>query len=273
MIKSNDKERADVLLVRRGIFQTREKAKAAIMEGIVSFNDIVINKAGTLVSCKSRIDLKEQPRYVSRGGIKLEKAVAVFNIDLTNKVAIDVGASTGGFTDCLLDQGARRVIAVDVGYGQLAWTLRNDPRVQVLERTNIRYLKPADIVELADIATVDVSFISILKIVDSLLSLLRPIAEILILVKPQFEAGRELVEKKGVIRNPEVHENVLSGIVNGLIRKKLIPLGLAFSPILGPKGNIEFLLYLRKGSDCKNCVTSELINSTVTKAHESLRRI
>lgn len=266
------KERADLLLVQRGFFSTRERAKAAILEGAVLFNNKVITKVGTLVDKESAIEVKKPPKYVSRGGLKLEKALQSFSVNVAEKVAIDVGASTGGFTDCLLKFGAGRVIAVDVGYGQFAWGLRNDSRVHLIERTNVRYLESRDIPEKADIAVVDVSFISVLKIIDNLLLLLKQEADLIILIKPQFEAGPSSVGKKGVIRDPKVHKDVLLSQIEKFRLKDLVPCALTYSPLKGPKGNIEFLLLLTKGKTVMDGVTPKLIDAVVTEAHLTLRR-
>lgn len=266
------KERADILLVRRGIFSTREKAKAAIMEGKVLIEDQVIEKAGSLVDPECKIEVKEPPKYVSRGGIKLEKALKDFKVSVNEKVAIDVGVSTGGFTDCLLKSGARLVIAVDVGYGQIALSLRNDPRVYLLERTNIRYLTPEKLPELADLATIDLSFISVSKVIKVVAELLKPKAELIILIKPQFEAGKKYVGKNGVVRDPDVHRKVLVDLIDDLKRKHFAPCGLTFSPILGPEGNIEFFVYLKKGFGDRSYISKEILDNVVQEAHLELRR-
>jgi 23S rRNA (cytidine1920-2'-O)/16S rRNA (cytidine1409-2'-O)-methyltransferase len=271
-MKPNKKERADNLLVQMGFFGTREQAQVALLEGRVLFDGKRITKAGTKVARPQIADVREVPQYVSRGGTKLAKAIEAFNIDIKDKMAIDVGASTGGFTDCLLQCGARSVISIDVGYGQLAWKLRNDPRVRVIERTNIRYFEPSVLDQPADIAVVDVSFISITKIVDNLLLLLKPRSEIVILVKPQFEAGKDLVGKQGVVKDAEVHKNILQDLTRYLRAKRLAPSALAFSPLLGPKGNIEFFLYVKTDGDDQNGITLDLIDGVVSEAHWSLRR-
>lgn len=268
----SNRQRADVILVERNLFPTREKAKAAIMEGIVSFDGKVICKAGSLVDEECKIEIKQPPKYVSRGGIKLEKAISDFGLQIEDKIAIDVGVSTGGFTDCLLQAGARLVIAVDVGYGQIALRLRNDPKVFLLERKNIRNLGREEIPELADFAAIDLSFISVSKIIENLLKLLKAQAEIVVLVKPQFEAGRELVGKKGVVRDPDVHSKVLIELIDDLQDKGLEPRELTFSPLLGPKGNIEFLLYFTSGFGYNSQIASRLIEDVVAKAHSELRR-
>jgi len=264
------KVRADVLLVQKNIFGTREKAKAAMMQGSVIFDGKVQSKAGTLVNEDSIIEVKKPPKYVSRGGFKIEKAINEFNIDVKNKVIIDVGVSTGGFTDCLLKKGARRIIAIDVGYGQIDLKLRNDSRVFLLERTNIRYLKDDIIPEKADIAAVDISFISVLKILENLSDLLKEQRELLVLLKPQFEAGRNLVGKKGIIKNAEVHRSVIKKVSDCICDRGYKIIGITYSPILGAKGNIEFWIYA-KGSKTKNMRTSEsTIKKIVEQAHLEL---
>ncbi|MDO8689295.1 MAG: TlyA family RNA methyltransferase [Dehalococcoidia bacterium] len=245
------KERVDLALVRRGLVESREKARAMILAGQVRAADRVLDKPGTLVSLDIPLRLLEQPPYVSRGGVKLAHALDAFSLDVGGKVVLDVGASTGGFTDCLLQRGARKVYAVDVGYGQIALRLRQDPRVVVMERTNIRYLSLLP--ENPDLATIDTSFISLEKVIPPVLARLGPESFVLALVKPQFEAGRGLVGKGGVIRDPAVHRAVLERLclwagVQGLSVK-----GITASPILGPAGNREFFLYLDRsgpGIDC-----------------------
>lgn len=264
------KVRADVLLVRKNIFSTREKAKAAMMQGAVKFNGEVLSKAGTLVNEESVIEVKKPPKYVSRGGFKIEKAIGEFNIDLKDKVVMDVGVSTGGFTDCMLKEGVRRIIAVDVGYGQIDLKLRNDPRVYLLERTNIRYLKDTNIPEKADMAAIDISFISVLKIIDNLSVLLKEKRELLILLKPQFEAGKDSVGKKGIIRDAEVHKKVIKKVCEGICHRDYEIIGLTYSPILGAKGNIEFWVYA-KGNQTKNkSISEDIINKVVEQVHLEL---
>ncbi len=272
-MQSSKKERADVILVQMGFFETREQAKAALLEGRVLFDGKAMNKAGTKVAKPKTIDVKKPSKYVSRGGTKLEKAIEVFNLEVKDKTAIDVGAGTGGFSDCLLQYGARSVTAVDVGYGQLAWKLRNDPRVRVIERTNIRYFEPEELGEKADIAVVDVSFISVTKIIENLLLLLKPKAEIVILVKPQFEAGREFVGKNGVVTIPRVHWKVLRDVIDYAKTKGLAPIDVTFSPILGPKGNIEFFVYLKSDKDGEYRIAEHSIIDVVKEAHQSLRSL
>lgn len=244
---SQKKERLDVFLAERGLSPSREKARAAIMAGLVFVDGQRADKPGFMIKPDSAVEMRGNPvPYVSRGGLKLEKAIKVFGLDLRERVVLDVGASTGGFTDCALGHGARLVFAVDVGYGQLAWQLRSDQRVVVLERTNIRYLSADALKEIPDLATVDVSFISLSKVLPKVGELTAPEASGVALVKPQFEAGRDKVGKKGVVREPAVHLEVLSNIealVKGL---GWAVGGLDYSPITGPEGNIEYLLYFKK---------------------------
>jgi len=241
------KERLDVLLVSKGLFESREKAKSSIMAGVVFVNDKKEDKPGVKVDVDSVIRIKENIHpYVSRGGLKLEKAIKTFGIVLKDKTAIDIGASTGGFTDCMLKNGAKKVFAIDVGYGQLAWELRNDERVVCMERTNIRYVKPEDLGVLADFSSIDVSFISLKKVIPVAMNLTNDDGELLCLIKPQFEAGREKVGKHGVVRDKKVHEEVIKDIIDFCLKSGLKVRGLDFSPIKGPEGNIEYLVYLSK---------------------------
>ncbi|MCL6634505.1 MAG: TlyA family RNA methyltransferase [Peptococcaceae bacterium] len=248
------KQRLDVRLAEEGLCPSREKARAAVMAGLVFVDGEKADKPGRLVDPGSVVELRGNPvPYVSRGGLKLEKAIEVFGLDLEGRVVLDVGASTGGFTDCALRHGARLVYAVDVGYGQLAWRLRNDPRVVVLERTNIRYLTPQAFAEMPDFATVDVSFISLNIVLPAVGRLTAPEAPGVALVKPQFEAGRDRVGKKGVVRDPEVHLEVLNSVV-ALVRNLGWSVGgLDFSPVTGPEGNIEYLLYFKKTGEDAGC--------------------
>ena len=244
---SEKKERLDVLLVNKGIITSRERAKTCIMAGEVFVNGQRVDKAGEKVSVDSQIEYRgEKLKYVSRGGLKLEKAMKVYPINLENKVCMDIGASTGGFTDCMLQNGAKKVFSVDVGYGQFAWKLRCDERVVCMERTNIRYVTPEDIKELLDFASIDVSFISLRTIMPAVINLLKPTGEVVALIKPQFEAGRENVGKKGVVRDINVHKDVVKNIVEFLLSKNLNVLGISYSPIKGPEGNIEYLVYFTK---------------------------
>ncbi len=240
------KERLDKMLFDKGLVESREKAKALILAGSVSVNGIVIDKAGTQVRPDDVLTLASKMPYVSRGGLKLEQAIKEFSLDVKEKVAMDVGASTGGFTDCLLQNGAIKVYAVDVGYGQIDLKLRNDNRVSVIEKTNIRYLERTVVQDNIDIATIDVSFISLLKVIPKVLEFLKPGGEIVALIKPQFEAGRKDVGKGGVVKDESVHLNVIEKIKTGSEAMGLEILGTTTSPIKGPKGNVEFLIYLKK---------------------------
>jgi len=263
------KERLDVHLVNEGYFDSREKARRAIMEGLVLVNGVIEDKPGFQVDSGAAIEVRGNPvPYVSRGGLKLEKAIRDFGIDLSGKVCIDIGASTGGFTDCMLQNGAARVYAVDVGYGQLAWKLRNDSRVIVMERTNFRYVRPEDIGEKADFASADVSFISLTKIIPPAQQLLKDNGSMVCLIKPQFEAGREKVGKKGVVRDPAVHMEVIEKIIVFSKNLGFAVKGLTYSPVKGPEGNIEYLLYLIMNSVEHNPVSVE---ETVNTAHEELK--
>jgi 23S rRNA (cytidine1920-2'-O)/16S rRNA (cytidine1409-2'-O)-methyltransferase len=247
MINKIKKIRLDLLLVDRGICQTRERARALIMSGAVLVGETRMDKAGAPVSpdAEIRIEGEDNP-YVSRGGLKLRGALMAFDISVTDLVALDVGASTGGFTDCLLQEGARKVYAVDVGYGQLAWKLRTDERVINLERTNVRYFEGSEIKDTIDLVTIDASFISLRLVIPAVQRLVRKDdAIILALIKPQFEAGRDEVEKHGVIRNPEVHERVIEGIKKFCADLGLSVMGVCESPLTGPKGNREFFIYLK----------------------------
>ncbi len=241
------KERIDKLLVERGMVQSREKARSYIMTGKVMAEGQRIDKPGMKVRVDARLEIleKETP-YVSRGGIKLEGALHSFNLDPRGMVVMDVGASTGGFTDCILQKGAKRVYAVDVGYGQLAWKLQKDPRVINLERKNIRYLKSEEIPEEIDLILVDTSFISVEKFLPNLLRFIKREGYLLILIKPQFEVGRGEVGKGGVVRDPTLHQKVIERISSYCQEKGLEVLGVIESPLLGPKGNKEFFIYLKK---------------------------
>lgn len=266
------KIRFDVYLYQKGYFDTREKARAAIMAGNVVLKDQKVEKPGLQVDERkienSDIQISSAAsRYVSRGGFKLEKAIYEFSLKLDGVVAMDVGASTGGFTDCMLKNGAKKVYAVDVGYGQLAWQLRSDSRVVVMERTNIRYIDKSK-VELLDFICIDVSFISLKTVLPVLLDMISDTGKIVCLVKPQFEAGKSLVGKNGVVRDKSVHESVLCDIISFAIEKNLNVKGLSFSPIKGPKGNIEFLIFLEKSRDNNQLDDyKHKISSVVEMAH------
>lgn len=268
------KQRLDVALTERGLVASREKAKVVIMEGLVYVNGQKSDKAGAQVKDDDKIEIRgETLRYVSRGGKKLEKAMEVFPISLQNSVCIDIGASTGGFTDCMLQNGAVKVYSVDVGYGQLAWSLRTDERVVNLERTNIRYITEEQIPELVDFASVDVSFISLTLVLPVAYHLLKENGQMVCLVKPQFEAGKDKVGKKGVVREPEIHKEVIRKVADCAKELHFILSGLDFSPIKGPEGNIEYLLYLKKeenSSETENILTDNQIEQVVSAAHQSL---
>ena len=244
-----NKTRLDVLLVERGYLETRQKAQATIMSGLVFVKGQRVDKPGTAVPNDAEIEVRGNVlKYVSRGGLKLEKAMATFPVQLEGAVCGDIGASTGGFTDCMLQNGAQKVYAVDVGYGQLAWKLRSDPRVVCLERTNARYLTHEQVPEELDFASIDVSFISLKLILPAVWGLLRQSGHVACLVKPQFEAGREKVGKKGVVRDPAVHLEVLEHFLEHAKESGFTVLDITYSPIRGPEGNIEYLGYLEKGA-------------------------
>jgi len=267
---SNKKKRIDKLLVDRGFFESREKAKRALMAGNIKIKEEIIDKPGTRVSLDSDIEVTERMKYVGRGGYKLEKALEFFNIDLKNKVCMDIGSSTGGFTDCMLQNGAKKVYSVDVGYGQLDWSLRNDKRVLVYERTNFRYLKTEDIEVKIDFFTADVSFISLKHIFPNVGELAENGSIFLSLIKPQFEAGKNKVEKGGIIRNIDTHYEVLNNVALYAEENNFYLHDLTFSPIKGAKGNIEYL-----GKFLKKCKNSEeniekLIDVTIKKAFNEL---
>lgn len=241
------KERLDVLLVQRNLAPSREKAKTMILEGNVFVNNNREDKAGSMFPDDCQIEIHGSTlKYVSRGGLKLEKAMAEFSIPLDGCVCMDIGASTGGFTDCMLQNGAAKVFSVDVGYGQFAWKLRTDPRVVCMEKTNIRYVTPDDIGEALDFASVDVSFISLTKVLPAAHELLRQDGQMVCLIKPQFEAGREKVGKKGVVRDKAVHLEVIEKIIDFSLENGFSVLHLSFSPIKGPEGNIEYLVHIIK---------------------------
>ncbi|MFF2448659.1 TlyA family RNA methyltransferase [Neobacillus sp. NPDC058068] len=242
-----NKERLDVLLVERGLIETREKAKRAVMAGLVYTNEERLDKPGEKVKIDIPLNIKgKMLQYVSRGGLKLEKALKIFDVSIHDKVLLDIGASTGGFTDCALQNGAKMSYALDVGYNQLAWKLRQDNRVVVMERTNFRYVTPADLSsEMPNFASIDVSFISLTLILPVLKTLLVPGSDIIALIKPQFEAGRDQVGKKGIVRDEKVHLQVIDKIINFSVQQGFLVENLSFSPITGGDGNIEFLLHLK----------------------------
>lgn len=262
------KVRLDLYLVNQGLFESRARAQAAIMAGEVLVDEQKIDKPGTLVKPEAKIRiLGDRLKYVSRGGLKLEKALQVFPVTVTDKVMADIGASTGGFTDCALQNGARKVYAIDVGYGQLAWKLRSDPRVINMERTNARTLDEQSLPEQIDAVSIDVAFISLDKILPVVKKLLSPNAFVLALIKPQFEAGKEHIGKKGVVRDPEVHKEVIRRIIVLAKREGFAVGGLDFSPVKGPEGNIEYLLYLTTASQ-HNTVPD--IDAVVAASHAEL---
>ena len=266
------KERLDVLLVNRNLAPSREKAKAIIMSGNVFVDGAREDKAGSTFADTVNIEIKGSTlKYVSRGGLKLEKAMDVFGVKLSDKICMDVGSSTGGFTDCMLQNGAEKVYSVYVGHGQLDWKLRQDSRVVVMEKTNIRYVTPADIDDVIDFARIDVSFISLTKVLGPVKELLTDDGQIVCLIKPQFEAGREKVGKKGVVRDKAVHMEVIDMVINYAISIGFEVLNLDYSPIKGPEGNIEYLLYINKHTDGRIYENKTVdIKSVVEKAHEML---
>ena len=241
------KQRLDVLLVEQGLCESRTKAQAVIMAGEVFVDGQKVDKPGTAVSTESAVEVRGGVcPYVSRGGLKLEKALRDFGVDVKGFVCSDSGASTGGFTDCLLQQGAKKVFAIDVGYGQLAWKIRSDERVVVMERTNVRYLTLEQLGEPLDLSVIDVSFISLGLVLPAIYSVLKETGQVLCLIKPQFEAGKDKVGKKGVVREPEIHQEVLEGFVKTVSELGFTLKNLTFSPVKGPEGNIEFLAHLSK---------------------------
>lgn len=265
------KERLDVLLVSRGLAESREKAKAIIMSGNVYVDGQKEDKAGTSFNDKVNIEVRGNTlTYVSRGGLKLEKAMANFDVTLEGKICMDVGSSTGGFTDCMLQNGAVRVYAVDVGHGQLAWKLRNDERVVCMEKTNIRYVTPDDIPDKIQFSSIDVSFISLTKVLGPVKELLSDDGQIVCLIKPQFEAGREKVGKHGVVRDKAVHLEVINKVIEYAVSIGFEVLNLEFSPVKGPEGNIEYLLHLQKHTEGIYEHIPFVPQNIVEKAHETL---
>ena len=264
------KKRLDVLVTERGITESREKAKAVIMAGEIYVNNQKADKAGQSYDEDVDIEFRgKKLKYVSRGGLKLEKAIEQFDINLSGKTTMDIGASTGGFTDCMLQNGAEKVYSIDVGYGQLAWKLRNDSRVVNLERTNMRNVTDEQVPDKIDFFSIDVSFISLKLLLPVAYMLLADDAEAVCLIKPQFEAGREKVGKKGVVRDPAVHIEVVENIYNFCLENGFSVLGLDFSPIKGPEGNIEYLIYLKKSDNPQSFITFTP-EELVTKSHLEL---
>lgn len=265
------KERLDTLVVQKGLAASRERAKAMIMAGQVYVDGRKTDKAGTLVPETAVVTVSGRDLgYVSRGGLKLAKALEVFGIGLAGKIVADIGASTGGFTDCALQNGAAKVYAIDVGYGQLAWSLRTDLRVINMERTNIRDVTPADLGEPINFATVDVAFISLDKVLPVVRTLLAPAGEAVTLVKPQFEAGKEKVGKRGVVKDAAVHREVILRIVAVARELGFTPVGVTYSPVKGPEGNIEYLLYLKTAAEGAG-ISDAAVDETVAEAHAALR--
>lgn len=266
-----EKIRLDVYMTEQGLTESRERAKALIMAGQVYIDNQKCDKAGMMINPDTaKPEIRgETLKYVSRGGLKLEKAMQEFPISLENKVTMDIGASTGGFTDCMLQNGAKRVFSIDVGYGQLAWKLRQDERVVNMERTNIRYVTPEEIGEKIDFASIDVSFISLKLVLPVANELLKDDGELVALIKPQFEAGREQVGKKGVVKDKNVHFEVCKNALKYATDSGFSTLGLSFSPIKGPEGNIEYLMYLKKNAD-ENIVTDAKILEVIELSHNNL---
>lgn len=266
------KERLDVLLVNKGLCESRQKAKAIIMSGNVYVENQKEDKAGSMFDVNANIEVRGHVLpYVSRGGLKLEKAINNYNLDLNGKICMDVGASTGGFTDCMLQNGAVKVYSVDVGHGQLAWKLRNDERVVCMEKTNIRYVTNEDIPDLIDFTSIDVSFISLTLVLPVVKKLLNVGGEVVALIKPQFEAGREKVGKKGVVRDPEVHFEVIEKVVSFSNELGFKLLDIEFSPIKGPEGNIEYLIHLKKESSDEEYKAENDIESFLEKSREVVK--
>ena len=264
------KKRLDVLLVEKGFFESREMAKAVIMTGCVYVNNQKADKAGASYDESLPIEVRGgNDLYVSRGGYKLEKAMQVFPISLDGRITMDIGASTGGFTDCMLQNGAAKVYAVDVGYGQLAWKLRNDPRVVNLERTNMRYVTDEQVPDKIDFFSADVAFISLRLILPAARAVCADDATAVCLIKPQFEAGRENVGKNGVVRDRRVHISVVEGIVDYCLNNGFSVLGLSYSPIKGPQGNIEYLIYIRRSDAPQNLLTTTA-EEVVAASHDAL---
>ena len=266
------KERLDVLLVKKNLAESREKAKAVIMAGIVYVDDQKEDKAGSMFEETAKIEVRGSTlKYVSRGGLKLEKAMTHFGVTLDQKICMDVGASTGGFTDCMLQNGAVKVYSVDVGHGQLAWKLRNDPRVVCMEKTNIRYVTPEEIPDKIQFVSIDVSFISLTKVLGPVKALMEPDGQVVCLIKPQFAAGREKVGKKGVVRERSVHLEVIRMVAAFAGSIGFEALHLEFSPIKGPEGNIEYLLHLRNDAGGNVYENSSIdAEEIVNQAHETL---
>lgn len=265
------KKRLDILLVEKGLSESREKAKTVIMSGMVYVNNQKSDKPGETIEAQAQIEVRgKKLQYVSRGGLKLEKAMELFSISPKGKICMDIGASTGGFTDCMLQNGASKVYAVDVGYGQLAWKLRTDSRVVCLERTNARYVTREEVPDAVYLTSVDVSFISLTLILPAIHALLQTNGVALCLIKPQFEAGREKVGKKGVVRDAAVHREVIGKIIAFSLQNGYSVCGLTFSPVKGPEGNIEYLIHLQKAEAPVNLLTEDAAADIVEASHQDL---
>ena len=270
------KQRLDLLMMERNMAPSREKAKALIMAGVVFVDGQREDKAGTMIPDTAEIIVKDNSlKYVSRGGLKLEKSINEFNVDVNGKVCMDVGSSTGGFTDCMLQNGAVKVYAIDVGRGQLDWKLRNDERVVSMEKTNIRYVLPEHLDDVPEFSSIDVSFISLSKVLPVVHTLLADGGHVVALVKPQFEAGREQVGKKGIVREPKIHLEVIHKVIGFAVENGFFVENLTFSPVRGMEGNIEYLIYLRKADEGEELSVDEVLNRIDTKAlvalsHETL---
>ncbi|MBQ0146326.1 MAG: TlyA family RNA methyltransferase [Lachnospiraceae bacterium] len=263
------KNRLDIMLVDRGLAASREKAKAIIMSGIVYVNGQKEDKAGSMFDEDAEVEVRGNTlRYVSRGGLKLEKAINEFGVCCRDRICMDVGASTGGFTDCMLQNGAKKVYAVDVGHGQLDWKLRNDDRVVCMEKTNIRYVTPADVDDRIELASIDVSFISLSKVLPAVYELLTDDGEVVALIKPQFEAGREKVGKKGVVREQSTHAEVIEACIGYAHDNKFKVLDLTWSPVKGPEGNIEYLYHLTRDDAAEEKITVD-VKKLVEASHEA----
>lgn len=265
---SEQKQRIDVLMFEKGLAESREKAKSLIMAGQVYIDEQKVDKPGTNISPDANIIVRQSAKYVSRGGLKLEKSMDKFNINLCNKVCMDIGASTGGFTDCMLQNGAKKVYSVDVGYGQLAWKLRCDERVCNLERTNIRYLDNSIIKEPIEFVSIDVSFISLKLVLPKVMELLTDVGDCVALIKPQFEAGRDKVGKKGVVRDIAVHKEVICNVFGFTRELGFKVIELDYSPIKGPEGNIEYLMHIKKNSEIE--IDDIIIDKVVSDSHTEL---
>ena len=269
--RGQSKQRLDTLVVQRGLVESRERAKQLILAGEVVVSGSARVKPGHLISPDAEIAVKQPPRYVSRGGLKLEKALQVFQVDVRGRVAIDVGASTGGFTDCLLQHGAKFVYAVDVGHGQLAWKIRQDPRVCVIEGTNIRTIDVNRFESLVRVGVVDVSFISLQKVLPVVTQIVDPTGNVLALVKPQFEAGREHVGKGGVVRAVRVHVQVLRDLIQFIHGLDQSVMGISYSPIRGPAGNIEYLIWFKAGTEDASVDWEKRTSQVVQEANTALQ--